>query len=135
MDADGTSDDGHRVLSERAGLVGADNGRVRHCFTRAEDADKEILLRHTLSRERECQRHSKGKAYICYEWEKRLNTESRLTFRNSDDHKRYRNDKDLHECHAVLVGIPSIKKRSDVRAGDPDVKRGPTHLGGSPVPS
>jgi len=136
MDVDGASNNRHRVLCERAGLVDADNRRVRHCFTRAKDADKKILLGHTLSRERECQHHSKGKAYICYEWGKRLNTESRLTFRNSDDHEHYRNDKDLYKCHAVLVGIPSIKKRKgDVRAGDPDVKRGPTHRGGSPVTS
>jgi len=77
MDANGTSNDGHRILSERASLVGADNGRVHHCFTRAEDMDKKIL-RHMFHHERECQRHSKGKAYDWYEWGKCVNTESDL---------------------------------------------------------
>ena len=64
MDADGASDDGHHVLSECAGLVGTDDGRVRHCFTRAEDTDEKVLLGHAFCRERECESDSKGKAYI-----------------------------------------------------------------------
>jgi len=54
VDADGTRDDRHRVLRERAGLVGADDGGLGYGIGGAENANQKLLVCQALSRE--CER-------------------------------------------------------------------------------
>ena len=54
--ADGTGNNFHFILSERASLIRANNGGVRHRLARPEYAHEEFFLCHAFGRERECER-------------------------------------------------------------------------------
>ena len=87
MDTDRTGHDGHDVLSERSSLVGADNRGVCHCLAGAEDTDEELLGGHPLRSESEREGYRKREA-----------------FRNSDNNKGDRDDQNLGEGDALLIG-------------------------------
>ena len=66
MNSNRSSDDTHDILCERAGLVGTDDGVIRHRLTGTESTDKKVLGSHPLRSEGEHEGHC--------EWETAMTT-------------------------------------------------------------
>lgn len=63
IDAQRTSNDRHDVLRQCTRLVRANDRRVGHGFTRAEDSDEKVHLRHSLRCEGEGEGDGEGKTF------------------------------------------------------------------------
>ena len=86
VNSNGSSDDAHDILCKRAGLVGTDDGGIRHRLTRTKDTDKKFFGGHPLRSEGE-----------------REGDSERETFWNGYDNKCYRDDEYLGEGDALLA--------------------------------